>query len=151
MFPHLCFRIYVSPAATLYRPCRSAWRRALCLSVILQNSQLCARPAYHYTMEHSYNRLKKLQVICINDGKNLGRVCDVLFLYPENKIKGFSVTGGRGFRIAREEQFVPWGQIIKIGRDVVLIKREEKPKGSCPPPCPPLFGRTDCRDDGECE
>ena len=94
-------------------------------------------------MELSFNELKKLQVICLNDGKNLGRVCDMLFFYPENKIKGFSVTGGRGFRFMREEQFIPWGQIVKIGEDVILIKRDEKPKGrhDCPPgekpACPP--------------
>lgn len=97
-----------------------------------------------------------MQVICLNDGKNLGRVCDISFLYPENCIKGFTVTGGRGLKFMRDEQFVPWDSISKIGEDVILIKNEKK--GGCPPrgqgkpreicpPCPP-FGR---RDGEDCE
>ena len=74
----------------------------------------------------------------MNDGKNLGRVCDMSFCYPENSVKGFTVTGGRGLRFMREEQFVPWNQIVKIGEDVILVKREAKGGGhECPPPCPP--------------
>ncbi len=64
----------------------------------------------------------------------------MLFFYPENKIKGFTVTGGRGFKFMRDEQFISWGQIVKIGEDVILVKLEEKGKKDCPPekpPCPP--------------
>lgn len=90
-------------------------------------------------MELSFNDIKKLQVICLNDGKNLGRVCDATIIYPENRIKGFTVTGGKGFKFMREEQFIPWEQIVKIGEDALLVRREEKGK-KCPPqgvPCPP--------------
>ena len=105
-------------------------------------------------MELSFNALKKLQVVCLNDGKNLGRVRDALFFYPENRIKGFTVTGGKGFAFMREEQFIPWGQIVKIGEDVVLVRREDK-KRDCPPdrppdrpPCPEAFCPPPRRGDG---
>ena len=109
-------------------------------------------------MELSYNVIKKLDVVCLNDGKNLGRVCDLIFLYPENRIKGFTVTGGKGFRFVRQEEFIPITAVTKIGEDVILVRREEK-RDKCPPRrekncCPPPFvgecgdGR---RDTGEYE
>lgn len=96
-------------------------------------------------MELSYNALKKLDVVCLNDGKNLGRVCDLIFLYPENRIKGFNVTGGKGFRFMRQEEFIPISSVTKIGEDVILVRREEK-REKCPPrrdkgACPPQFGQ----------
>lgn len=109
-------------------------------------------------MELSYNVIKKLDVVCLNDGKNLGRVCDLVFLYPENRVKGFFVTGGKGFRFSRQEEFIPITSVTKIGEDVILVKREEK-KEKCPPRherncCPPPFvrdGGDDRRDTGEYE
>ncbi|MGN0814369.1 MAG: PRC-barrel domain-containing protein [Candidatus Coproplasma sp.] len=112
-------------------------------------------------MEVSFNDLKKLDVICVTDGKNLGKVCDVIFLWKENSIKGFTLTGGKGFRFTKQEVFVPVANVIKIGEDVMLIKSDEKKKpddcpphgkhkkGSdcnpCPPcpPCPPFNSRRD--------
>lgn len=102
---------------------------------------MCGRAAaYLCYMELSYSAIKKLQVVCLGDGKNLGRVCDVLFYYPENKIKGFMVTGGK-FPFGREEQFVPVCDVAKVGEDVLLVKRcehapdrEKHPHG--PPHCP---------------
>lgn len=99
-------------------------------------------------MELSFNQLKKLQVICVSDGKNLGRVCDITFLYPENCIKGFTVSGGAGFKFMRDEQFIPWESISKIGEDVILVKTEKKNK-DCPPAkkeCPP----GPCKPHGQC-
>lgn len=99
-------------------------------------------------MELSYNALKKLQVISLTDGKNLGRVCDAVIIYPENSVKGFCVTGGRSW-FARAEEFVPWNRIVKIGEDVILIKRDgkgERPDCKPQPPCPPRGGCRPRRD-----
>ena len=104
---------------------------------------ICGRAHTIYTMELSFNALKKLQVIDLNDGKNLGRVCDITFFYPENRIKGFTVTGGRGWRLFREEVFIPLQRIAKIGADVIFVRGEVKGEGGGPPPkpghphCPP--------------
>lgn len=79
------------------------------------------------------------------DGKNLGRVCDLAFYFPEGKLKGFFVTGSKGFRLTKSDVFIPIGDVMKIGEDVVLVKpgKSKPPKGdcppqlNCPPPCPP--------------
>ncbi|MCD8372575.1 MAG: PRC-barrel domain-containing protein [Clostridia bacterium] len=71
-------------------------------------------------MEFSYNALKKMDVVNVADGKHLGRVCDAVFNYPENRIQGFYVTGGKGFRFAKQDIFLPLSAIVRIGEDVVL-------------------------------
>ena len=95
-------------------------------------------------MELTFNDIKKLDVVSITDGKHLGKVCDVNFLWPENKITGFVVTGCKGFKFTKQDTLVPVGNIVKIGEDVILIKTESD-KSHCPPQkdkkCPP---RQDC-------
>ena len=91
-----------------------------------------------------------MDVVSINDGKNLGKVCDVAFFYPEGNVKGFFVTGSRGFHFSKTDVFIPLRQIVKIGEDVILVNLNGKPlppqnggelpcppKPPCPPPCPP--------------
>lgn len=86
-----------------------------------------------------------MDVVSVTDGKNLGKVCDVSFLFPENKIKGIIVPGSKGFKLSRADVFIPVGDIVRIGEDVVLVRfGKETPKPPkppkedfCPPPCPP--------------
>ncbi len=86
-----------------------------------------------------------MDVVSVSDGKNLGRVCDLAFYFPEGKIKGFYVTGSKGFRLTKSDVFIPLGDVVKIGEDVVLVKlgKGKPPKDdcppqlNCPPPCPP--------------
>ncbi len=66
-------------------------------------------------MEFTFSQLKQKDVINLNDGKNLGRVCDVTYVWPENKLTGITVTGGRGFRFMRQDMFIPVSCIVKIG------------------------------------
>lgn len=83
-----------------------------------------------------------MDVISITDGKNLGRVTDITFLSPENRISGLTASGGRGFKFNKEEVFLPIESIIKIGEDVVLTnfnarKTEQGAReSSCPPANP---------------
>lgn len=86
-----------------------------------------------------------MDVISVTDGKNLGKVSDVSFLFPENKIKGIIVPGCKGFKFSRADVFIPVGDMVRIGEDVILVKfGKEQPKPPkppkedfCPPPCPP--------------
>lgn len=102
------------------------------------NNQLQA--AYNFIMELTFNGIKKLDVVSVTDGKHFGKVCDVKFLWQENKILGFVVTGCKGFKFTRQEIFVPVCDIVKIGEDVILIKTRTD-KNPCPPEkdknCPP--------------
>jgi sporulation protein YlmC with PRC-barrel domain len=101
-----------------------------CLPHILYYLKLKAK-----NMEISYNKLKQKEVVNLTDGKNLGKVCDIIYFYPENKIKGYFVTGCKGFRFSKQEIFIPVCDISKIGEDVILINYDEKNKQeNCPPP-----------------
>ena len=86
-----------------------------------------------------------MDVVSVTDGKNLGKVCDISFFFPENKLKGLTVTGCKGFRFTRSDLFIPITDVVRIGEDVILVKQKSKqpkpdcpPKpDGCPPPCPP--------------
>lgn len=118
-------------------------------------------------METSFLELKQKEVVNLCDGKRLGRVCDVVFTYPEGKVQGIVVPGGRGFRWGKADMFIDLKNIKKIGVDVVLVeiksapKQEKKKNGkwgndysAAPSGDPPPFYRNtqnDRRDYGEYE
>lgn len=94
-------------------------------------------------MEFNFSDLKQKSVINLSDGKNLGKVCDITVTFPENDFKGIVVTGCKGFRFSRQEQFISVKQIEKIGEDAILVKLSggenppHKPPQNCKPSCPP--------------
>ena len=89
-------------------------------------------------MEVSFSQLRAKEVINTQDGRKLGRVCDVLLCYPENRWIGLIVPSGRGFG-KKQDLFLELKNIVKIGEDVILVNvgfprdRNEK-RGPCPPP-----------------
>lgn len=98
-------------------------------------------------MEVTFSELKQKDVINLVDGRHLGKVCDMTFTFSEGDVQGFTVTGGKGFRLSRQDIFIPLAAVVKIGKDAVLVnhgdREQEKPappkkQGKCPPaPCPP--------------
>lgn len=86
-------------------------------------------------MEYLFSKLKKLDVISITDGKNLGRLCDISFTLPEGKINGFFATGCKGFKLTKTDVFIPLSDIVKVGEDAILVKSGKPPKDDkhCPP------------------
>lgn len=72
-------------------------------------------------MELSYGELKKKSVINVLDGRDLGKVCDMLFTYPEGKIKAIIVPGKKSF-LKTQELIINFCCIEKIGDDTVLVK-----------------------------
>ncbi len=88
-----------------------------------------------------------MDVISVTDGKNLGRVYDMAFTFPEGKVKGFYVTGCKGFRLTKSEALIPLSDVVRIGEDAILVRtgKEPKPKpdrceqvkNNCPPQCFP--------------
>ena len=89
-------------------------------------------------MELSFSELRAKEVINTQDGKRLGRACDVVLCYPENRWLGIVVPGGKGFGGKKNGLFIDLKNIVKIGEDVVLVniglprKESGKSKG-CPP------------------
>ena len=73
-------------------------------------------------------RLSELQskkIVNIVNGSNFGNIIDVS-ISSDGKIESFMIDQGRGiFSLNKESDLrVDWGQIVKIGEDVILIKRE---------------------------
>ena len=71
-------------------------------------------------MELSFSELRAKEVINMQDGRKLGRVCDLVLCYPENKWLGVIVPNGRGFG-KKSELFIELRNIAKIGEDVILV------------------------------
>ena len=71
-------------------------------------------------MEISFSELRAKEVVNTQDGRRLGRVCDVVLCYPENRWIGLVVPSGRGFG-KKQELFLELKHIVKIGEDVILV------------------------------
>ena len=109
-------------------------------------------------MDIGFSELKKMEAVNLSDGKCLGKVCDIVLSYPEGKVQGIVVPGGKGFRWGKADLFIDLRCVKKIGVDVVLVDikaapKSEKKRGrwdeAPPPPPPPRYG--DRRDYGEYE
>ena len=97
-------------------------------------------------MEISFSDLRLKEVINTQDGRRLGRVCDVILCYPENRWIGLVVPSGRGFG-KKQELFLELRNIVNIGEDVILVNvgfpckanNPQQRHGApvCPPPHPP--------------
>lgn len=95
-------------------------------------------------MEFSFSELRTKEVINTQDGRKLGRVCDVVLCYPENRWIGLVVPGGKGFS-RKQELFLQLQNIVKIGEDVILVnvgfpraqKCNKRGHGACASPTPP--------------
>ncbi len=92
-------------------------------------------------MELSYTYLRTKEVVNVVDGRKMGKVCDIVFCYPENRVVGIVTPGGR-FAWRKNEQFIEMKNIVKIGDDVILVNvgnpKPPKDKRGCQP--------TECRD-----
>lgn len=105
-------------------------------------------------MELSFSELRTKEVINTQDGRKLGKVCDIVFCYPENKWLGIVAPNGRGFGIKKGGVFIEIKNIVKIGEDVILVnvgmpcKQGGKQN---PPPSPPREVGNSCRNFEEYE
>ena len=89
-------------------------------------------------MELKFSDLRAKEVINTQDGRKLGKVCDISLCYPENRWLGVVVPGGKGFG-KKNNLFIELRNIVRIGEDVILVnvgmpkKDVDKCKGSgCP-------------------
>ena len=72
-------------------------------------------------MEFSFSELRAKEVVNTQDGRKLGKVCDILLCYPENRWIGLIVPNGRGFSSRKQELFIDLKNIVKIGEDTILV------------------------------
>lgn len=107
-------------------------------------------------MEVSFSQLRTKEVINTQDGRRLGRVCDVMLCYPENRWIGLIVPSGRGFG-KKQDLFLELKNIVKIGEDVILVnvglprERSCDRHGNCPPAPRGYSGETGGRNFDEFE
>jgi YlmC/YmxH family sporulation protein len=99
-------------------------------------------------MELSFSELRTKEVVNTQDGRKLGKVCDIVLCYPENRWLGIVAPNGRAFGLKRNGLFIDLKNIVKIGEDVILVNIGVACKGgqrqhACPnpPPPPPMHER----------
>ena len=93
-------------------------------------------------MELSFSQLRTKEVVNTQDGRKLGKVCDIVLCYPENRWIGIVAPNGRAFGFKKNGVFIDLRNIVKIGEDVILVNigtacRGGKRSSDCPPPPPP--------------
>jgi YlmC/YmxH family sporulation protein len=72
-------------------------------------------------MELSFSQLRAKEVVNTQDGRKLGKVCDIALCYPENRWIGIVVPGNKGWGRKKNDLFIDMKHIVKIGEDVVLV------------------------------
>lgn len=73
----------------------------------------------------TFSELRKKDVICISDGRVLGRAADLEFDASCGQIRALIVPCGTGmgcfFHGDKNLSTIPWKQVACIGDDVILI------------------------------
>lgn len=68
------------------------------------------------------------EVVNIVDGKRLGQITDLEIDLRQGRVEAIVVPGQTkffGFLGGGNEYIIPWRNIVKIGKDVVLVRLEE--------------------------
>ena len=73
--------------------------------------------------EVTFCELRSKQVVNVADGKALGNIIDVVFDLKTGRILGLVAPGCRRFVLfkPREDVFIPWRCVRKIGDDVIIV------------------------------
>ncbi len=79
-------------------------------------------------MEYNLTDLKKKKVINVADGKDLGKITDMVITYPDGKVKGIIVPGKKNGLFFSGELIIGFKCIERIGEDTVLVSLCEKPR-----------------------
>lgn len=75
-------------------------------------------------MEVTFCEMRDKEVINMACGARLGRICDIVISCKSRHVLGVVVPGDRKLLRCREDLFIPWKNIVKIGDDVILVELE---------------------------
>ena len=78
-------------------------------------------------MSAKFTDLHCKEVICVGDGRRLGFISDVLIQLPKGEVTAIVVPGRNklgGLGPPRDDFVIPWGKILRIGPDIVLVDIE---------------------------
>ena len=84
--------------------------------------------------DYTFCELREREIVNVTDGKKLGRMSDIAF-DAKGKVIGIIVPGEKKFLkniTGSDNIFIPWGCILKIGDDVILVDLHNSPP--CNPP-----------------
>lgn len=73
-------------------------------------------------MDYNLSELKKKNVVNVLDGKDLGKISDLVISFPEGKVVGIVVPGKRGLFGGNEQLLIGVGCIDRIGSDAILVR-----------------------------
>ena len=74
-------------------------------------------------MEISFSELRSKVVVNLTDGRRLGHIIDLIFEQNGARILGVVVPGAKsGMFKSREDIFIPYQCICKIGLDTILVE-----------------------------
>ena len=72
-----------------------------------------------------YSKLRQKEVVNILDGARLGYICDLVVDVTSGKVCAIVVPGATRLSFlfkGERDSVIPWGNIRKIGEDVVLVE-----------------------------
>ena len=72
-------------------------------------------------MDYNFSDIKKKKVINIADGKDLGKIIDLIVSYPDGKIKSIIVPGKKNAFFSGSELIINFSCIERIGDDTILV------------------------------
>jgi len=72
-------------------------------------------------LEISYNELRQKEIVYVLCGKRMGKLSDLIFSTNSKKVLGIVVPSQHKLFRQREDIFIPWDNINKIGDDVILV------------------------------
>ncbi|MDD3831256.1 MAG: YlmC/YmxH family sporulation protein [Clostridia bacterium] len=75
-------------------------------------------------MDITYNELRSKEVINIVDGRRLGRVCDLVISGTNCSVLGIVVPSERRIFKGKDDLFISFRQIKRIGDDCILVMLE---------------------------
>lgn len=78
-------------------------------------------------MDYNYSDLKKKNVVNVLDGKDLGKISDIILSYPSGLIKSFIVPGQKRSFFASTELIINFKCIERIGENVILVRLCSEP------------------------
>ena len=96
-------------------------------------------------MNITFQELKKKCVIDTVSGKNLGKVCDLIFDSESGKIIKLIVSGSKSTFLSSNKMEIDFVCITKIGEDSILYKKCVIKQDKCENTLPPC----DCFDNCE--
>ena len=94
-------------------------------------------------MSCKFTEIQCREVICIESGRRLGFVSDVLIELPDGHIIAIVVPGPAklmGLVDCREDYIIPWNCIRRMGPDIILV--ETKPEDCRVPRPRPFRGKS---------